>query len=66
MAYQRGEKRLDLVVAADHLDIAPRTLRDWIRDKRIKAVRKTPGRKRSPWLIAESEIARMNREREAG
>lgn len=65
MAFQR-ERRLTVRVAADRLGIAERTLRDWIRERIVRAVRVNPTRKRSPWLVPESELDRIERERLAG
>ena len=65
VAFKR-EPRLGLVAAADRLDVAPRTVRDWIKTRFIRAVRKNPSKKRSPWLISESEIDRIEEQRGPG
>jgi excisionase family DNA binding protein len=65
MAYER-ERRFTVNVAADRLGIADRTLRAWIKEKLIRAVRTNPARKRSPWLVSEREIERIEAQRQAG
>jgi predicted site-specific integrase-resolvase len=60
---KQHERRFDLTAAATRLEISPRTLRDWIRQRLVRAVRKNPRKKRSPWLVPESEIDRVETER---
>lgn len=62
---ERG-RRFTVRVAAAKLDIAERTLRAWIKAKLIRAVRTNPTRTRSPWLVPESEIQRIEEQRQSG
>lgn len=59
------DRKLPVEAAAASIGIAPRTLRDWIKRKLIKAVRMNPHAKHSPHLIPQSEIDRIEELRDA-
>ena len=50
------EKGYNLIEVADLLGVRVRTVRQWIKDKKIKAS-KIPGTRR--WIVMESEIRRL-------
>ena len=51
------ERKFGIVEAAKLLGIKPRTVREWIRNGKLKAHKPAGSYK---WLISESEIDRLN------
>lgn len=51
------ERKFGIVEAAKLLGIKPRTVREWIRNGKLKAQKPNGSYK---WLISESEIDRLN------
>jgi len=54
-----SERYYKLSEVAKRLDIGRSTLKKWIYDKKIKAVKFGTGGGSDPWRIADSEIARF-------
>lgn len=50
------EKRYDLIQTSEFLGIKVRTVREWIRNGKLKATKLHGGRK---WTVTESEIRRL-------
>jgi excisionase family DNA binding protein len=56
------DRLLTVLEVAQHLRVHPETVRDWLRQKKLKGFR--PGGTKSGWRIRESEIERFVREQE--
>lgn len=61
---KQHDRMVPVSLTAAKLNLHPRTVRKWIAWGWIKAVRKNPRAKKSPHLVPQSEIERIQRERE--